>query len=348
MKKFSPYPAHTLIIQPEVLATVTRHPNDDLLIQWQKPASHVTIYARTSPEETADQQFITTVTDEQEALITDLDPKQRYYFQLDFGNGRCLTTAERTLPLQEAVNFRDMGGYKTEDGRSTKWGQLYRAGNLHNLTHFDQQYLDGLGLKLVCDLRSLRVSHKRPDRFLPDPQRQHRHFPMKNPSRTFSLRTLWALLFQPSHLEKLMLDGYIHLAIEKNTAVIYNTLAPLADPQNLPMLIHCAAGKDRTGIIIALLLSLLGVPESTILADYSLSNAYYAQFAQAIAEDIRPLLRLGLSTHAFYPLHIARPQTLIDTFAHIRQKYGSIPSYLQDTVGFEPATISQIQQNLLE
>ena len=348
MRSAAPYPAHDLIIHPDVPATVTRQTNDDLLIQWQQPGQLVCIYASTSLQTSAREQLLATVTTGNEVLLTDLDPSQRYYFKLVFADGRTITTAERALPLEQAANFRDIGGYETQSGRFIKWGHVYRAGNLHRLSHNDQEYLDRLGLKLVCDLRSLRVTRQRPDRFLSDPNRKNSSFPMRNPSRLFSLQAIAAALFKPSALNRLMLKGYIKLVIEGNTAVIATTLRQLANPDNLPCLIHCAAGKDRTGVIIALLLALLGVPDTTIVADYSLSNAYYDHFARAIEPDIRPLTPWGLNTHTLYPLHIAQPETLRDTFAYIRQKYGSILGYLSDRVGLNQRTIEQIRANLVE
>ena len=348
MRSTEPYPAHDLIIEPNTPATVTRQENDDLLIQWQQSSESVSVYASTSVSETAPQQLLTTVKAANEVLLADLDPTQRYYFKLVFANGRSFTVAERVLPLQQAVNFRDIGGYETEDGRFVKWGHVYRAGNLHHLSTADQEYIHSLNLKLVCDLRSMRITQRRPDDLLPDPDRQYHNFPMRNPSRLFGLKAIIIALFRRKALNRLTLKGYIDLAIEGNTAVIGATLRQLAIARNVPCLIHCAAGKDRTGIIIALLLSLLGVPDETIIADYSLSNTHYDYFARAIEPDIRPLSRLGMSTHDLYPLHIAHPQTLRDTFAYIRQKYGSITHYLCDVVGLEPQTMDQIQANLLD
>jgi protein-tyrosine phosphatase len=344
----APYPAHDLIIEPDVPVAVTRRANDHLHIQWQAPGESVTIYASTNPEETAWQQLLTTVKGTNEVVLTDLDPAQRFYFKLVFGDGRSLTTAERVLPLKKAVNFRDLGGYGTEDGRFVKWGHIYRAGNLHGLSTADQEYLQQLDLKLVCDLRSARASRQRPDRFLPDLARKQHHLPMRNPSRLFGLQAIGAALFRPSALNRLMVKGYIKLVVEGNAAVIAATLEQLAHPDNLPCLIHCAAGKDRTGVVIALLLTLLGVPEATIIADYSLSNAYYDHFARAIEPIIRPFIRWSFSSHSLYPLHIAHPQTLQDTFAYIREEYGSILSYLSGRAGLKPQTMNQIRANLLE
>jgi protein-tyrosine phosphatase len=348
MRAVTPYPAYDLIIQPDLAATVTRQENDDLLIQWKEPGESVSIYASTQPDEPDWQQLLATVRGANEVLLTDLEPTQRYYFRLVFADGRSLTIAERILPLKEAINFRDIGGYETEEGDFVKWGHVYRAGNLHLLSPADQQYLHQLGLKVVCDLRSARVTRRRPDRFLPDLGRKQHHFPMRNPSRVFSLKAIAATLFRPAALNRLMVKGYIELVIEGNAIVLGATLGQLAYPENLPCLIHCAAGKDRTGIVVALLLALLGVPEATILADYSLSNVYYDYFARAIEPRIRPLARWGFTTHSLYPLHIAHPQTLQDTFAYIRQKYGSILSYLIDAAGLNQHTITQIQGNLLE
>jgi protein-tyrosine phosphatase len=337
-------PSTDLITLPDVPAVVTRQPNNVLLIQWQWPAQTVHIYAGLSPESIERKTAVAIIHNQQQATIASLDPTKRYYFALVFSDGRSLITAERTLPFKNAPNFRDIGGYQTEDGRTTRWGQLYRSGDLHRLTEQDQAYLAQLGLNLVCDLRTLNTIQQRPDLL---PLLDYFHIPVHSSDRWLTLRVLFTIFFRRSRLTNLMVEGYTRITIDENTAVFHYIYQRLADPQKLPALIHCGLGKDRAGITIALLLHLLGVPEHTILADYSLSNAHTPHFTRAVEAEIKPLLKFGVKAHELAPIFLADPQTLQHTFDYIRQKYGSVLAYLQTAVGLTAETIEKIKTNLL-
>ncbi len=340
-------PDPTTFIVPFTLAvTLLRFPNDDLLLRWSETAVTVHIYHSTTPDQI--DTFCKTVTAATETVVAGLDKTQRFYFKLQFvggkWNGRTVVVAERVLPVG-VVNFRDVGGYETEDGRFVRWGKLYRAGALLNLADADVVYLHGLGLTTVCDLRTAEESKKYPDHLPKDVTYQQ--FSVSNVARWTKWRGLFAVLFDRQKLHDFMLEGYTTVMVDQNPQIIAQIFKMVADVQNLPLLIHCTAGKDRTGLAIALLLHCLGVSQEQILADYTLSNHFYAEFKQVIAPDIAGLRYVGIEADDLHAVLIVRATLLQATFAHIEQQYGSVAAYLQDHVGIDDTMIIKIRENLL-
>ena len=179
----------------------------------------------------------------------------------------------RVLPLQGGRNFRDLGGYRTADGRTVKWGLLYRSGQMHDLTPADYAYLQKLGIRTVCDFRDTRERTGEPTLW-----------PAGTAPRIFS--DDYAL-----DMSGMMLPGdpstWTHDGIVAAMAATYPKLLDQFRGQyrrmfaellagNAPLAFHCTAGKDRTGVAAALLLSALGVPRATVIEDYLLSNQHMA------------------------------------------------------------------------
>ncbi len=260
------------------------------------------------------------------------------------GNGRL---PDRFLPLEGGVNFRDIGGYETADGRAIRWGQIYRAGVLSQLTPADQEHLGRLGVRLVCDLRTESEVQKRPDRLPTNPECQWLHLPIENLERSTRIRGLKALLFDRSELDNLMDEGYIRVMIDENGPLVGQALRLMADPNNRPFVIHCSAGKDRTAVIIALLLHILGIPQETILADYTLSNLHYDKFRAGIQQDLHSLKRWGVTVDHLQAVILVKAARLEKTVGHIEQKYGSVTDYLEIQAGVDHQIINQLRTNLL-
>ena len=135
--------------------TVTRAEDNFLQLQWQEPAARTVIFAGSEPGAMVP---VLSVSEAREAMVAGLDTAVRHYFRLEFQggawDGRSLLVAERVLPLKKSVNLRDAGGYHTRDGQMVRWGKLYRSGSLSRLTKDDLIYLQRLGIRLLCDLRS--------------------------------------------------------------------------------------------------------------------------------------------------------------------------------------------------
>lgn len=251
---------------------------------------------------------------------------------------------ERFLHVADVVNFRDIGGYHTADGRTVKRGRVYRSGKLDVMTGEGRATLGAMGVKLVCDLRSTREAQAA-TYDLPDGVRRHALPVHMQADHREQLR---AILFNPDALRDILTDIYRELIIDANPSVFGTIINYVADADNLPLLIHCTAGKDRTGIATALILSLLGVPDEAIIADYTLSNRHYEDYHAFTVNAIGRFRLLGITPDDVWPLLVARADTMRATLDHIRDRYGSVEAYVRDYAGVPQANIDALRANLLD
>jgi protein-tyrosine phosphatase len=200
-------------------------------------------------------------------------------------------------------------------------------------------------LHTVFDLRSSHESENAPDRLPPHSASQHLLRPLSSAgTRTEQIK---ALRHYRHRTGDLLLRLYQESFIDENAHHIGDILTRLADAANRPALIHCSAGKDRTGITSALLLTVLGVPEETVVADYSLSNLAYGRIAEVMAPDLRQARWAAVGYAQMKPVLLANPAHLRATFAYIRRQYGSIEDYLCGAAGMMPETLDTLRQELL-
>ncbi len=269
----------------------------------------------------------------------------RPYFLAQFADGSALKVAERILNVEGVANFRDIGGYAA-DGKHIRWGLYYRAGMLGELTEDGRAMLRALNIRWVCDLRLHEEVSQNPDRIRDNPQIRYSHKPLTTPDDT--RQRLQALLFDRSKLSQLMLESYTQVFLDDNARLYGDVLRELIQPGALPAIVHCTAGKDRTGIATMLLMLALGVDEATIIADYSLSNHYFTTFQGYTADVVRRLRWFGLNADALTPLLIAQPDILRASLDHLRSKYGGAKRYLTEAVGLTEAEIAALRALFLE
>ncbi len=169
----------------------------------------------------------------------------------------------RLLPLEGAFNFRDLGGYPAPDGLVTRWGTLFRSDTLHELTAADVEALRSRGLATVVDLRTAReLEQTGPGPLRLEPM-VHRHLSLIQESRGEAMAA-------PAPPGEELTERYLWY-LEVGRSALVEALSLVADPSRLPLVFHCAAGKDRTGVLAALLLDILGVDHRVIVADYMLT-----------------------------------------------------------------------------
>jgi protein-tyrosine phosphatase len=174
-----------------------------------------------------------------------------------------METRERLLPLVGACNFRDLGGYPTRDGQITRWGRLFRSDNLHELTADDLEVLRQIGLNGVIDLRTAAELERTGRGPLGEEAIAYLHASVLREEGGESSAT-------PAPVGDDLSERYFwYLDVGRSAFVQALTLA--ADPAHQPLVFHCAAGKDRTGVLAALILDILGVERSAIAADYALT-----------------------------------------------------------------------------
>ncbi len=246
---------------------------------------------------------------------------------------------ERLIDLEGCLNFRDLGGYPTAEGRRLAWRRIYRSDGLHRLTAPDVARLrDDLCLTDLIDLRStaeLRLDGRGP---LEDEPMAFHHVPLFDGDRpsTFS-RDMRGRMEEMS-----LADRYFGLA-QMAKEPIARVVRLIADAKG-GAVYHCAAGKDRTGVISAILLSILDVPEELIVADYALSQ----QNLDAIIERLNASEGYREMFEHLPPdtLH-AEPETMVSLLAKLEERYGSVAEYLE-SAGVGSDVVERLRANVLE
>jgi protein-tyrosine phosphatase len=260
-------------------------------------------------------------------------------------NSAGIIAGERRLPLEGAVNFRDLGGYETTKGRRVRWGKVFRSDHLSRLTDRDIAFLQQMKIQCVCDFRTSAEAQKRPDRFPGNGPGEYLHLPIDN--LKFNPTTLFEKLKRGDTswlTQDFLINGYIR-NIEEFTSVWGEVFRRLADPGQLALVFHCTGGKDRAGTCAALILLALGVPEETVIRDHGLSNIFIAEVLDKIYAQFESS---GIDRKKISPYFTA-PQYCIEALLyHLNEKYGSAADYLKLKVGVTEEMLENVRGQLLE
>ena len=177
----------------------------------------------------------------------------------------------RLVPLEGSFNFRDLGGYATVDGRRTRWSRLFRSDSLHELTADDVAVLRTLGLRTVIDLRTEReLARTGRGPLGPEPVAFHHLAVVREGVRGQDGAEPTAdgeAVGAPAPPGDDLSERYLWY-LDVGREALVEALTLLGDPGSYPLVFHCAAGKDRTGVLAALVLEILGVDRDVIVADY--------------------------------------------------------------------------------
>ena len=219
----------------------------------------------------------------------------------------------RTLDFEGCVNFRDLGGYRTADGRSVAWRTLFRADGLNKLTAADRAQLVDLGMTTVIDLRTL------------DEAAQRGSFPVDQVSVRYVGLPLTDVLPATETLPDWKEAAYVATRygamVTEGGPVLTEAIDVLSSGGALPAVVHCSAGKDRTGVLSALLLAFLGVPDETIIEDYALSASAMERLLERLKAEY-PEAADQVERYAPAILHVV-PETMEQFLAALRLEYGS-------------------------
>ena len=250
-------------------------------------------------------------------------------------------SASREVKLQGAVNFRDIGGYKTKDAKKVKMGLLYRSAALNTLTDADLTKIAGLHIKYDFDFRGPYEVKTAPDKIPTGTKRISLPAGSENVGDSNYMKNMGKYLKSDSF----MMSFYTVLTPFKDRYTpLFDSL--LSNKIASPMLFHCTAGKDRTGIAAALILYALGVDEQTIFEDYEATN-YYRRNENA--KTITQMTKYyGLDEKTASNLMGAKKEYIAATFDTIRAKYGSIDAYLQKELGLNTSKINKLKKAYTE
>jgi len=241
----------------------------------------------------------------------------------------------RILGWDGCLNARDLGGYATVDGRQTRWGAVVRSDYPGRLSPVGRQALIDYGVRTIVDLRLPHELAEHPHPFSPadghDVTYLHRSFirPGVPP---------------PQNLDDLsLLENYIGM-VDRFQDCIAEVISPIATAPDGGVLVHCAIGRDRTGITCGLLLELAGVDRDTIGLDYAMSE-------ECLVPEQTSFLENGPGEREervkMIQNHVANPEVMIGVFEHLDQRYGGASDYLS-AGGIADHVLDQLRQRLLE
>ena len=257
--------------------------------------------------------------------------------------------ALRKLPFENAHNFRDLGGYKTSDGKTVKWGLIYRSDKLSELSSEDEFYLDRLGLTRIVDFRSIKEREAAPDRVAPASSIAIQHVPIKVTGADFDLikSKIESGDLREDELSELLVQANREL-VEQYTLIYRAWIQSILEDNGLPMAFHCTAGKDRTGFGAAIVLLALGVPKETVMADYLATNTYTAEQIEKTVSIVKWASLFQADAEALRPILGVEERFLNEAFLAIDEHYGSVDNYLTEGLGLTPDKRQQLRDLLLE
>ena len=323
---------------------IWREPDGDYHIEWRASDPDTKVTVEPVIADIAVEAHY--VADTQQARVSGLAPESRHFFRLRDQHGTEVLAAERKLGMQGTPNFRDFGGYRTADGRLVKWGFLFRSGQLSNLSKQDVALLTSLKLDLVCDFRRVEEQEGEPSRL-----------PASNPPRVASLPITPgsnAQFFEQAGGQlgdrKTMFDFMVDINrdfAEAQTETYARMFREILEIEDARFLVHCAAGKDRTGFAAAIILLALGVSPDVVMQDYMLTERFFSprqeidrlrtkyQMQQMDAESVLPMLEV----HEDY---LSRALTAI------ADNYPSTEVYLEEALGLGVSEVSRLRARYLE
>ncbi|KCZ97621.1 protein tyrosine/serine phosphatase [Hyphomonas polymorpha PS728] len=256
------------------------------------------------------------------------------------------------MKLKGAQNFRDLGGYPTVCGKAVRRYQVFRAAGLNKLTLSDYRRIDRLELKSVFDLRTPEERHALPTLWGGNPVRQVGFQSGDKGNLVAMAATLTDPGLRPEAVTGFMLSLYRRLPYDHAEA--YATVLRCLAKGEFPLLFHCAAGKDRTGVLAAIILSLLGVPEHLVFEDYALSARIVDYRMELGLDDKTPSKLHGqsilreLAEEVVEPLLMSHPDYIMATFSELRGQHGSIESFVKTVYGLQESEVGALREKLLD
>jgi len=249
---------------------------------------------------------------------------KRSYFKLIFNKKYEVETAERTIPMQSLFDFRDLGGYYTSKGQQTRWGKLYRSSSLSRATLEDAKVLSNLNIRTVIDLRTDNERHDAPSKFL---TAQTFNFPLRgNPINVYASNILSKKMKVGD--VKIYAQDMFSFLLENNSDYFIKMFDILLDPDNYPVLVHCASGSDRSAVAASLILAALDIDLDQIVSDYLLTNDqtdFDSYFSNLSKENM--YLQDPEIQETFTALYRVHKGTITYSFDRLKKDYGTLDNY---------------------
>jgi protein-tyrosine phosphatase len=263
-----------------------------------------------------------------------------FFIEILNANAQIADSSRREIKLQGAVNFRDIGGYATKDGRHVKWGKLYRSADLSRLTAGGLDTMNKLSIEYIADFRGPNEVKTAPDKI---PAAATRVSLPAGSEHTGDSAYMKQLLQSVKDSGLVPFYSDIHALGDRYKPLFAELLRVNADSA---VLFHCTAGKDRTGIAAALILYALNVDDKKIMEDYLASNYYRRNENERSIKGMMMLYKLDEETAR--NLMGVKQSYLLATFNAIKAQYGTVENYLDKVMDLPETKRRILQQKFLE
>jgi protein-tyrosine phosphatase len=317
---------------------------DGALVVRGAPLAAVTVFAGPAPDRIDRSRPLAPLRAGDDLRLEGLSAAERHYLVVCGADGSEELAAERLLPLEGAQNFRDLGGYATEAGRCVRWGAVFRSDSLAALSAADLGYLERLGLRLVCDFRGDAEVEAEPNLLAGRPPFEYWRQPLGDASVA---PAEWRRRFESGELGDIdasWLTRSYRGMIDRSAPEIGAVFRRLARQDGLPAVLHCTAGKDRTGVTVALLLLLLGVPREQVIEDYALTGHYTGDRIRAAERFFRGR---GVDPAHVLALMGSAPATLAGALDHLEEAHGGAERWARERAGLRDGELEALRNALL-
>ncbi|MBN8649521.1 MAG: tyrosine-protein phosphatase [Caulobacterales bacterium] len=328
------------------IPSIERKTNSQIEITWENK-NPVSIYMVATPDGNLKEAKQISKNLKSNSLIVENDIKLRaFYFLKDENDNEIIKTSERLIKLEMGSNFRDIGGYKTINGKIVKWGKIYRTGATAMLNDSDLEIIKSLKVKELIDLRSIEERVLAPTKINQ----------VKYNSYGYSIMSMMPK--QSSGTLQNGVDLYRNFPkfFAPQVKIVFDTMLR---EQN-PIVYNCSAGQDRTGFVTAVILASLGVSKETIFEDYHLSTKYRVPVNEF--PKINPELHKDNAAAMMFAKYQAMPNYnvptplinaegksyLIGVFEEIEKQWGSVDNYLIKEIGMTPNDLKKLKTLYLE
>jgi len=255
--------------------------------------------------------------------------------------------------LEGAPNFREVSGYLAANGKTIRPGRIFRSQGLYALTDSDLEILRSLEIRLICDLRSKQERSLHPTRWLENAMTRRLEIDIQADVRANNRHLLDFLRKTPNvqGAQAMMIASYksFPAVFAGPLKRLFSHIQPQDSEPGLPVLVHCSAGKDRTGFAIAMILSALGVSREAILQDYMLTaDRINARLIAMTGDALTALLGYVPNNEVLEVIASVTPKFLGTAFESIEKQYGSVDEYLASACGLDAASRKQMAVLLTE
>lgn len=246
---------------------------------------------------------------------------------------------KRLIQLENSINIRDIGGYTGMDGRKIKWRKVIRSEELAHLSDKDVDYFAALRLKHVFDFRNQSKSERQADR-LPKTAQYHLIPIFSSADMGLDHKDFT----QPGVVDEFMRHIY-KIQTEDRAQCFAEVLKYLTESSEYPILYHCTNGKDRTGFMTYLILSILGVNEEVILSDYTLTNLTFDESYNLLGNIMSE--ELGIENYHLWEFYGVKPDWLKISMDYVNTNFGNVETYLMEKTDLREKDFKKIRDNLL-